>query len=614
MKREIYLYKFLFFATFSIKTIFFLIFSMSRSWFWTKFTVLMLFSAFVGVIALPNSVKEKLPEVVQEKVSEYQLKLGIDLAGGTQLEYQVDFSVAEQRAEESLQDADPRNDIVVDKKQIAEGVVKTLKKRIDPDGTKEVNVFASQRGENWFVILELTVDIDTKENREKLEKVTSLEFKELVKIPNPEYREISEEELIASSESALESFGDLDFANRYEKAKELDLKIIPLPSLEQQEVIEYFGAEAGEALWSAPKNTVYPSIITEGVTGRTLVFVKEKAEEEGDAGAMVERLVLEVIPFNPSNQPKEIEIWQSTGLGGSQFRVAKVSQDSEGKPATSISFDTEGGRLFGEITGRLSEASDPRFCGGTGMPFSIFVDGESISEPCVSERIDGGNAIITLGAANYNTALAEATKLAEDLNSGATPAPVTLVSERKLSASLGDSAFHMSITAALLGFALVAIWMIFFYRFFGVLAIIALIFYSAVLVALLKSASFLVLTLSGIAGIILSIGMAVDANILIFERIKEELKSGRKYADAVEEGFDRAWTSIKDSNVSSLITCFILWGVSGTGIVKAFAINLAIGIIISMFTAITFTWYLIKVFVPKYLEKKHCLLVGGKSK
>ena len=145
---------------------------MSKTWFWVKFSLLMVFSAWVGLVALPNSVKENLPGVLSEKLSEYQLKLGIDLSGGTQLEYQVDFSEAEKRAKNSTLDDNPDNDVVVDKKQISGGVVKTLKKRIDPDGTKEVNVFASERGDQWFIIVELTEAIDTPENRGMINKVS----------------------------------------------------------------------------------------------------------------------------------------------------------------------------------------------------------------------------------------------------------------------------------------------------------------------------------------------------------------------------------------------------------------------------------------------------------
>ncbi len=582
---------------------------MSRAWFWTKFSVLMIFSLWVGLVALPNNVKEMLPAPLAEKVSEYQLKLGIDLSGGTQLEYEVDFSEAEKRAAQSLLDKDSQNDIILDKRQIASGVVKTLKKRIDPDGTKEVNIFASQRGEKWFVIVELTSAIDTPDNRKKLEKVTSLQFKEPKTVNGAEKAENSLTELKKAE----------TFSATQEKTQELGLLPVKMPTLSKDEISEYFGAENAEKIWNTPANTLFPEVVTgvDGNVGRVILLVRNKQMEDNpvlnEAGEQevekVERIQLDAIRFNDGRE------WMDTGLGGAQFRVAKTTKSNTGAPAVSITFDAEGGELFGDITGRLSKVSIPGLCGGTGQQFAIFVDGKSVSDPCVHERIDGGSAIITFGSVTkYNTTAMqtkEAQELAENLNSGATPAPVALISERKISASLGETAFEMSINAALIGFGLVALWMLFFFRFYGFLAIVALAFYAAVLIAILKSASFLVLTLSGIAGIILSIGMAVDANILIFERIKEELKDGQKYSDAVEEGFDRAWTSIKDSNVSSLITCFILWGL-GTSIIKAFAITLAIGILISMFTAITFTWYLAKVFVPKFLEKKHGLLIGGK--
>lgn len=577
---------------------------MSKTWFWVKFSFLMIFSVWVGLIALPNSAKETLPAPMAEKLSEYQLKLGIDLSGGTQLEYQVDFVEAEKRAENSLLDEDPDNDVVVDKKQISNGVVKTLKKRIDPDGTKEVNIFASERGEDWFVIVELTEAIDTPENRSKLEKVTSLQFREPV----------SEGEQITRAQKILAPLvaGEKEFTEISEEIqKDKTGTLLPL-SLSQDEFSQFFGEKSTaiqEEISGTEENIVLSDVISSQF-GPAIVQFKNKTTEDTT-----------VLNEGGGNEVESVETfhfdflildlrWKDTGLGGAQFRVAKTAEDQQRNPVTSITFDQEGGQLFADITGRLGAVSIPGVCGGTGQQFAIFVDGVSVSDPCVHERIDGGSAQISFGATSYQAAQTEAAELAENLNSGATPAPVSLISERKISASLGEKAFEMSINAALIGFALVTIWIIFFYRFYGVLAIVALAFYAAVLIAILKSASFLVLTLSGIAGIILSIGMAVDANILIFERIKEELREGKKYSDAVEEGFDRAWSSIKDSNVSSLITCFILWAL-GTSIIKAFAITLAIGIGISMFTAITFTWYLAKVFVPKVIESKHKTLIGA---
>jgi len=578
---------------------------MSNMWFWVKFSLLMIFTAWVGVIALPNSVKEKFPAPIAEKLSEYQLKLGIDLSGGTQLEYQVDFSKAEERAANSLLDNTPDNDVVVDKKQISDGVVKTLKKRIDPDGTKEVNIFASQRGEKWFVIVELTEAIDTPENRAKLQKVTSLQFKEPASL---EEQKIRAEKILAPILAKEKTFSEIS----EEMQKNKTGNRVPL-SLKKEELEGFFGSEISD-FSTIENDTVLPQVISSPL-GKTIVHFTNKTTEKNtvvnEAGENEEETSeiynFEILILNP-----DFLKWKDTGLGGAQFRVAKTSEDQQRNPVTSITFDQEGGQLFADITGRLSKVSIPGVCSGSGQQFAIFVDGKSVSAPCVSMRIDGGSAQISFGATSYKAAQIEAKELAENLNSGATPAPIKLISERKISANLGAKAFDESISAALIGFMLVAMWIIFFYRFYGFLAIVALTFYAAVLIAILKSASFLVLTLSGIAGIILSIGMAVDANILIFERIKEELRSGKKYADAVEEGFDRAWTSIKDSNISSLITCFILWAL-GTSIIKAFAITLAIGIGISMFTAITFTWYLAKVFVPKALESRYGMLIGVKK-
>lgn len=177
--------------------------------------------------------------------------------------------------------------------------------------------------------------------------------------------------------------------------------------------------------------------------------------------------------------------------------------------------------------------------------------------------------------------------MVERLNSGALPVPINLVSQQSVGATLGRDSLAKSLLAGAAGFALVVVFMVVWYRLAGVLAVSALVIYTILTLAIFKIIP-VTLTLAGIAGFILSVGMAVDANILIFERMKEELRSGKSFGGALEEGFARAWTSIKDSNVSSLITAFILYWF-GASLVRGFALTLIIGILISMFSAITLT-------------------------
>jgi protein-export membrane protein SecD len=276
--------------------------------------------------------------------------------------------------------------------------------------------------------------------------------------------------------------------------------------------------------------------------------------------------------------------WKDTTLDGKHFRTATVSVDQvTGIPVVQIVFDTEGGKLFQELTKR-----------NIGKPIAIFVGGELVSAPRVQQEIAGGIAVIT-----GNGDLNEARKLAQDLNTGAIPAPIYLVGQYTVEATLGDVALRTSIYAALLGMAILMVFMIGMYRMLGVMADIALFFYAILLFAILKlplllfTHNYIVLTLAGMAGVILSIGMAVDANVLVFERMKEDLRKGKTVKSAVESSFKHAWPAIRDGNVSTLITAAILF-IAGTSIVRGFAVTLGMGVLLSMFTAVTVTRWLLR--------------------
>ncbi len=287
--------------------------------------------------------------------------------------------------------------------------------------------------------------------------------------------------------------------------------------------------------------------------------------------------------------------WKNTELTGKNLKRASVQfNPNDSTPEVSLEFDSEGAQLFEDVTGR-----------NVGKPVAIFLDGLVISAPNVNQKITGGKAVIS-----GNFSLQEAKLLAQRLNAGALPVPITLVSQQKVGASLGQSSLDSSLIAGLAGMILVALFMIIFYRLPGLLSVFALIIYGILSLAIFKLWP-VTLTLSGLAGFIMSIGMAVDANILIFSRLREELASGRQLGLALEEGFRRAWPSIRDSNISTLITCFILIEFT-TSIIKGFAITLALGVIVSMFSAIFITRNFLKLIPENWLEKKHWL-IGGKT-
>ncbi len=294
--------------------------------------------------------------------------------------------------------------------------------------------------------------------------------------------------------------------------------------------------------------------------------------------------------------------WKDTELTGEYFRSASVTVDTfTNVPVVQIQFDSEGARIFEELTAR-----------NIGKSIAIFVGGELISAPTVQQRIAGGTAVIT-GVGSFE----EAKLLAQDLNTGAIPAPIHLSGQRTIEATLGADALRSSVTAGMIGIVLLILFMISVYRILGAVAGVTLLFYLVLLVTLMKLPLFLVtdqyivLTLAGIAGIILSLGMAVDANVLIFERMKEELRKGKPLSIAAETGFKRAWPSIRDGNVSTLITCAILFMI-GTSIVRGFAITLSLGIVLSLFTAIVVTRWLIERIAQSPLAQRTELFAGGK--
>ncbi|KKW47910.1 MAG: Preprotein translocase subunit SecD [Candidatus Kaiserbacteria bacterium GW2011_GWA2_58_9] len=239
------------------------------------------------------------------------------------------------------------------------------------------------------------------------------------------------------------------------------------------------------------------------------------------------------------------------------------------EPVVLLTFDSEGTRIFGDLTR-----------GNVGRYFGMFLDGVPISIPVINEPIHDGKAVIS-----GNFTPEEAKELARNLNYGALPVPIELISTQTVSGTLGAEAVEAGVAAGLWGVALVALFMFLWYRLPGVVAVLALLLYVLVVLALFQLIP-VTLTAAGIAAFILSVGMAVDANVLIFERMKEELRGGKSTGDAIRDGFARAWPSIRDSNISSMITAVILFWF-GTSLIKGFALVFGLGVLVSMLTAIT---------------------------
>jgi len=284
--------------------------------------------------------------------------------------------------------------------------------------------------------------------------------------------------------------------------------------------------------------------------------------------------------------PIFLRLTKDTGLTGKHIKKAQLTFDNQtGKPQVALIFTDEGGKLFAKITER-----------NVGKPVAIYLDQFLLSAPVVQQKIEGGNAVIT-----GNFTVDEAKKLAIAINSGALPLPIKLVEQKNIGPTLGASEVRKSLYAGVIGLFLVILFMVLYYGKLGAIASLALLIYGALSLAIFRAIP-VVLTLPGLAGFILSIGMAVDSNILIFERMKEELRKGKSFEIAFRLGFGRAIDAIKDANITTLTVAFILFNplnwefLPQFGMVRGFALTLGIGVATSLFTGVVITKRLIKFF------------------
>lgn len=317
------------------------------------------------------------------------------------------------------------------------------------------------------------------------------------------------------------------------------------------------------------ENRVNASGTTEAVVqqvGKNRILV----EVPGADPATVKRRLLATANLEFKEQGTNADEWISTGITGADLKRAQASTDGISTWAIDFELKPEAAQRFGDLTSRL-----------IGKPLGIFLDGNMISAPNVRTAITAGTGQIT-----GNFSAEEAQDLAVQLNAGALPVPVKILQERSIGATLGDESIAKSLKAGIWGFIAVVIFMITTYRLPGLIAALALSVY--VLMALYVFQDYVTLTLAGLAGFILSIGMAVDANILIFERAKEEMNEGKSVLVGIRDGFDLAYSSIFDSNMNTSMVCLILI-MFGAGIVKGFAVTLLIGVVLSLFSSLFIT-------------------------
>jgi protein-export membrane protein SecD len=663
----------------------------------------------MGIVALPDSVKSKFPnDPVSTWVKKQKVTLGLDLQGGTQLDYRIDL----RNANERNTDADDSNDITIH--DVLEGVRNTIERRINSLGVSEPQIYLSNVAGEDHIVVELAGIKDIEEAKKVVGKTIQLEFKEPKTEADPDEKAAIEKEADETLKKAIAPLADFtaigentqtsDKKIEYRANQESFLSALPahykdiIPKLRNGEVYSKTVEGGGEFILGTEGNVTEKKSIrivqlvsketkdktetTEAQEGRVrashilisykgasraaegVTRTKEEAKEMiqtvlaevknapdkfaeiakqysdcpsaekggdldffgrgqmakpfedaafsmnvGDISDVVEtEFGFHIIKVTDKEAPVETaakedfytyneivfdttpDPWKKTGLDGSYFKYATVTYTQIGTPQVNIVFNNAGAELFEELTGRLA-----------GQRLAIFVGGDLISAPRVNEKITGGNAVIT-----GDFSLEKALRLASDLNTGAIDAPIILSGQNTISATLGIDALHTSLLAGAVGLIVLALFMILYYRLLGFFAILALCIYSIIFIFIMKTTP-IVMTLAGVAGVILSIGMAVDANILIFERTKEELNEGKNFMAAVQTGFERAWLSIRDSNVSSLITCTILW-FFGNSIIRGFALMLGLGILVSMFTAITVTRVFIRTLTGTRASRSNFLM------
>jgi protein-export membrane protein SecD len=575
--------------------------------------------------------------VILPKIEENNFRLGLDLQGGSQLIYQADVS--------EIPDAD-RDDLL-------EGVRDVIEKRVNAFGVSEPVIQVNKTmDEDYRVIVELAGIKDIEKAKDEIGETPRLEFKE----QDPSKAEISEEDIKSMEEyneslalKAEEIYQEIEegedfvsLALTYNTPVPLSPEMDDLGS-EDDGDLGWINKEDNPRIYDEVKDldTGQVSEIKESDDDYAIFKLEDKKSKEDALEFKIRQISLEKITL--ADLEAVSDSWKNTELTGSHLSKAVLNfNPNDGSPEVSLEFNNEGAELFESITER-----------NIGKPVAIYLDDHPISVPNVNEKISGGEAVIS-----GNFTIDEAKELVQRLKTGALPVPINLINQKTVGASLGQNSVDTSLKAGLIGLILVALFMILFYRLLGLMSVFSLLIYGATVLAIFKALPIMIalilglfvvalllitfdelkildvtmtavfvligiillvygmntitLTLAGIAGFILSIGMAVDANVLIFERVKEELRSGRTLRDAIDEGVRRAWPSIRDGNISTLLICLILMSF-GTGVLKGFGTTLFIGVSISMFSAIVITRNFLNLFLFKKMENSKILL-GTKRK
>lgn len=511
-------------------------------------------------------------------------RLGLDLLGGSHLVYEAEVT--------NLEGSEKANGV--------EGARDVIERRVNAFGISEPVVQTNKVGNSYRIVVELAGVKDINQAIKQIGETPVLDFRsggdekeagQTIMLTPEQQKEMDEYNqaaltkaqdllrLILSGQSKLEDLAMVNSADSGSKDKGGDLGFFERGVMVKEfDSVVFDQLKVGQIYYQPVKTQFGYHLIKK--TGARDVDKDGKPVHEVSASHIL------ISAKSAADYADEFSAWKKSDLTGKQLKRSAVTFDpNTGFPQISLEFNDEGKKLFADLT-----------TANVGKRIAIFLDGIPISAPTVSQPITDGSAVI-----NGNFSLKEAKQLSQRLNAGALPVPIKLIGQQTVGPSLGKISLEKSLFAGLVGLVAVMLFMIVYYRLPGLIASVALLFYVILALAVFKLVG-VTMTLAGIAGFILSIGMAVDANVLIFERLKEELRAGKPLSLAINEGFARAWLSIRDSNFSSLITCAILiW--FGTSMVKGFAITLALGIGVSMFSAITITRNLLRLVEPRIKNK-----------
>ena len=536
------------------------------------------------------------------------LSLGLDLQGGSHLVYRA-----------ALTDPETGESITVTKDQM-EALKRTIERRVNASGLGEpiIQLLGTDR-----LLIQLPGVSDTARAKSFIGETARLEFKRRSNNVPVELEELTQEDIVSVT---AELFPDLSDPSATSTPTD-NATTTPEASSDRPLVLMIDFTEAGAAEFQTVLDRLLDTFVTFSAAldegNRPFFPSRLDITVEGETQIRFELSPLTIVQIATSTTyafayPADAETGQvptveaaqaqvgsnakvffteiqgqadeDIGLTGDDLSRAYPGQNSAtGIPVVNIEFNDRGTRIFGELTSDIVIKQETT---GQRDQIAIFLDDEELISPVVQTAITAGTAVIS----GQDFTIERVRDIALLLESGRLPVPIELIQERDVDAILGEDSLAKSVVAGIIGLGLVLVFMTLYYRLPGVIASVALIIYSSMVLAVFKIMP-VTLTLSGVAAAILSIGMAVDANILIFERMKEELRAGRTLLSAINIGFDRAWPAIRDGNVSTLITCGILFWFSdrlGATIVQGFSVTLAIGVVLSMFSAITITRTLLR--------------------